>query len=72
MSENIYIDNFTFLLSELKMELKGTVCEQAKNYCTQEMWKELTMSIETVECICRVSGCPEVAASNSRACINSV
>lgn len=54
------------------MELKGTVCEQAKNYCTQEMWKELTMSIETVQCICRVSGCHEVAASNSRACINSV
>lgn len=72
MSENIYLYNFTFLLSELETELKGTVCEQAKNSCTQEMWKKVTMSIETDECTCRVSGCSEVAASNSWACINSV
>lgn len=54
------------------MELKGTVCEQAGNsYALKKCGRKL-LCLETDECICRVSGCREVAASNSRACVNSV
>lgn len=41
MNENIYLDNFTFLLSELKIELKGTVCEQVKNYALKKCGRNL-------------------------------